>query len=471
MTAVTSQIQSVASSAMPVMLAERSTSAMILVGFLADVGLYKYLNVPFPENFVLFCRGMESLDLPNIFANMDSENGGNNPNSKIGKFKFWEISVTLLDNSSFTIAKELILLAIILGLNILVFLLKESSKTSNVLRKVRTLFMWNVFLSNYLGDFSELLLNGMIQMRENNVSSAYAIFSFALAVIIVSSYSLLGMYFRYLLNKRHPRWTKIQERSSIPTANRSKEKWDKVPDSLGFLVEDFREKSKFARNFVLVMLLETFLQILVVFFFQNNGLTQAFLYIIIVLVLFSLSAWKRPYKSKLHMGILLLNQGTKLVMGIIATIFGINDLIQFISSELINLIGFVLILLIVIVMGINLAVSLLIVILSNYYRIKEWRSKRKKERSNFRARRTERASKKHDYMDERSPSKLEQSSLDFHVNSKGHAHQQVQNSEEWRFRLARRSRQSLKPQKIFKNNSVYHCKNKLVSEIHMAEST
>ena len=330
---------------------------------------------------------------------MDSENGGNNPTSIIGKFQFWEVSATLLDNSSFAIAKELITLAIILGLNIFVFLLKGSPKISDVLRKVRTQFMWNVFLSYYFGDFPELLLNSMIQLRENYVSSAYANFSFALAVIIVSSYTLLGMYFRYILNKIHPQWQKTQEICSIFTATkRSVQKWDKVPDSLEILVEDFRENKRFARNFVLVMLLETFLQILVIFFFQENGLTQAILYIIIVLGFLILSAWKRPYKSNLHMAILLLNQGSKLVMGIIATLFGMNDKIQFISSELITLMGLILMLLILIV--INFAISLLIVVISPYERIKEWRSRRQKEHSNFRIRSGEISPKKQNFLDE-----------------------------------------------------------------------
>ena len=159
------------------------------------------------------------------------------------------------------------------------------------------------------------------------------------------------------------------------------------------------------------------------------------------------------------MRILLLNQGTKLVMGIIVTIFGINDLIQFISSELINLIGFVLILLIFIVMGINLAVSFLIVIISIYERIKEWRSRRKKEHSNFRARRAKRVSKKHNYMGEQSPSKLEQSSFDFHVDSNVRAHQQDQNSGGLRFRLLPQSMHSLRHKKISKNKRVYQFEN------------
>ena len=56
---VTSQMQYAASTVMPMMFVERSTNAMILVGFLAEVGLYKYLSVPFPENFVSFCEEMD----------------------------------------------------------------------------------------------------------------------------------------------------------------------------------------------------------------------------------------------------------------------------------------------------------------------------------------------------------------------------------------------------------------------------
>ena len=469
MAGITSQMQYVASTVMPVMLVERSTSAMILVGFLAEVGLYKYLNVPFPENFVSFCEQMESLGFPNIFRNMDSVNGGNNPNSIIGKFKFWEMSATLLDNSSFAIAKELITLAIIFGLNIFVFLLKGSPKISDVLRKVRTLFMWNVFLSNYLGDYPELLLNSMIQLRENYVSSAYANFSFALAVIIVSSYALLGMYFRYILNKRLPLTQQLQEKrhSKSLAIKRSTQKWAKVPDSLEILVEDFHEKSRFARNFILLMLLETFLQILMIFFFQENGLAQSMLYMIIVLAFFSLSAWKRPYKSNIQTMILLLNQGSKLAMGIIAAIFGINEMFRFLSSDLINLMGFILILLILIVMGLNLVVSFLLVIHSFYERIKEWRSKLKKEHSNVQAKNRKTYLKKNNFLEEPSPSKIEESSFELHRDSNEQVRQPRILVPERRLRPVLQSMQSLHVKKVHRskrNNRVFQFNNNSISE-------
>ena len=96
--------------------------------------------------------------------------------------------------------------------------------------------------------------------------------------------------------------------------------------------------------------------------------------------------------------ILLLNQECKLAMGIIAAIFGINDTFQFLSSDLINLMGFVLILLILIVMGLNLVVSFLLVIHSFYERIKEWRLRLKTEHSNLRAKNLKINLNKHNFL-------------------------------------------------------------------------
>ena len=469
---VTSQIQSYASSAMPMLLIDRSTSAMILVGFLADVGLYNYLNVPFPENFVSFCEQMDGLDSPNIFEKLDSENGGDNPISTIGKFEYWEVSATLLDNSSFAIFKLMILLGVILGLNTLVFLLKRFPKISNVLCKVRAQFMWSGFLSNYLGDFPDLLLNSMIQLRENYVSSEYANFSFALALIIVSTYAVLTIYFVYILNKRHSLWQVAPDspHSKSTGALETDQQWRKIPDSLGILVEDFRENQRFARNYVLVMLLETFLQILVIFFLQDYGLTQAILYIIIVFGFFLLSAWKRPYRSKLNQAIILVNQGSKVVMGVFGVIFGINDKTHSISEDQISRLGFVLIILILVVVVINLAISLLIVLISFYESIQEWRSRRKTRAKSSRSEAIN--SSKQNFVDESSPaSNIQQSSHDLHVGSSIQEHEHNQNSSERGFHLSFEPQSPTTAHKIRRPHDSkgsiisYQSENKPISEI------
>ena len=363
-----SQAQTIVSSVMPALTGGVSTSALLLVGFLADVDIYTYINVPFPDNFVSFIEQLRSSILPNLFASLDTMHDGNNPSSTIGKFQFWDLSATLLDNSNTTVFKELILFAIIIGINILVLISKSFRGFSQSMLKIRTIFMWNVFLSFYLGDFSELQLNSMIQLRENSLWSAYTILSFVFAVLVVTSYPLLLGYLIYRTNQRQPQPQKGGIHSEGAPQN---QQWVKVPPSLEILVEDFRDTNSFTRNFIFIMLLETFLQILIVFFFQDNGLTQAILHTIVIVVYIVLIAWQRPYRSKLQMGILLLNQVSKAVMGILAIIVGIDNTIQFLSPELIDVIGSFLIILILAVIGINCVLSIGIMIISLFQSIKE----------------------------------------------------------------------------------------------------
>lgn len=316
------------------------------------------------------------------------------------------------------------MLGIIAVLNILVLLFKGHPRIQDKFFKLRRIFMWNVFLSYFLGDYPELQLNSMIQMRENNVSSSYAQFSLALTIIIVSPYAILACYFLYVLNRRRQQPQGTQEKYATPA-----QKWVKVPDSIGIIVEDFRDKNRFSRNFLLIMLFESSLQILVIFFFQESGTTQAILYTIIVVVYVLLAIWKQPYKSRLQMAILLLNQCSKAAMGVMAIVFGINDIFQFISSDVLILLGFILALLIVIVMAMNLVVSALIMINEFYERFKEWRAKRMRDRIKSQSKQANTVPRRNNLVAEQSPcpSHPEDVSLDFQNRSNLQEYQHLQN--------------------------------------------
>ena len=231
------------------------------------------------------------------------------------------------------------------------------------LNKIRRLFMWNLFLSYFLGDFSELLLNSMIQLRENYVSSAYANLSFAFAVLIVIAYPLLFVYLVYKLNKKYPLQMNAERgrayRSS-PRINHKSPKWAEIPASIGIVVEDFRENNSFTRNFQLILMLESFLQILVVFFPQENRLAQAVIYTIIVVVYTLLSVWH------LQMAILLINLISKAIMGIMTIVFGSNDITRSISQASLDIMGLALVALILLAIGANSLISIIIIVISIY---------------------------------------------------------------------------------------------------------
>ena len=108
------------------------------------------------------------------------------------------------------------------------------------------------------------------------------------------------------------------------------------------------------------MTLQNFLLILLVFFFQDYGLVQAIVYTILTIIYIAIIAWQRPYKSKFQLVLLLINQISKVAMGIIAIMIGINEQTNSIPQESITQMGNALILLIVIVIEINLVIALLI---------------------------------------------------------------------------------------------------------------
>ena len=408
-TAAAMQAQAVTTSILPAVTGGLSTSAMLLVSFLEEVDLYKYINVPFPDNFIQFCEALSTPILPNIFANMDTVNEGNNPNSTIGKFQFWGVSSMLLDNSYTQILKELMALGIIVLSSLLTLIFKSQPKAHNFFSKIRNLFVWNVFLSFYLGDYSELQLNSMIQLREHSVTSAYAYFSLSISIIIVTTYALLKIYICYIINKKRKTPSIPQQQrqgnqlfrgrdrsgrhGKKQTSRRTKkgkliqisieETWNEIPASMQIISEDFTPKNRFTRNFFLVMILQSFFLILLVFFFQAYGLAQAIVYTIFTVVYVAIIVWQRPYKSKVQMAILLINQSSKIGMGIIAIIIGVNEQTQSVPQSSITSMGLALIVLIVTVIGMNLLISIVMTVISVYQTAKalyeRFRRKKSKE--------------------------------------------------------------------------------------------
>ena len=367
--AMTAQV--VTSAIMPAVTGGVSTFAMLLLAFLAEIDIYMYLNVPTPDNFNLFCEQITTDMFPNVFANMD-DNPEENPTSTIGKFEFWEISATLLDNCFVNIFKELLALGIIVATNILMLIFSKCGGFYSLIGNVRDLFMWNVFLSFYVGDYAELQLNSMIELREHSVSSSYSKFSLAIAIIIIISYACLAIYFLFALNrKRRNRNAVLPVVDDKPNQPTDQESFWPVPPRVALISEDFTDSNAFTRNFFLVMMAVDFLMILLVFFFQNYGLAQAIIYTILTIGYVAIIAWQRPFKSPFKLIVMLLNQSSKAIMGIIAVVFGINEKTNSIPEDSINRMGTFLIVLIVTVIAINLVVAVLITAVETFNKIRE----------------------------------------------------------------------------------------------------
>ena len=361
------QVATAASSALPAFLGGASTAATLLIGFLGEINIFVYINVGFPANFVVFIEQIQGSELvPNPFEFM-KEDTDVITTSTIGKFEFWGTNTVMLDNSGVDIAKNLIVLTIGIVLTILAFILSGKPSISRKIAFVRNIFVWNMFLSFYLGDFDELFMSSIIQMRENNSTGKYATFSLALSSLVVISYVVIIFIGIYLLNKKYEEAPSTRRhitlrRRLLRQREKVVDEYVELPSNLRVLSEDFKVGHPIMRSFLIILTLQSALIILLVFSFQDVGLAQAIAYTAIAIALLIGVAGFKPFKSKIQTSILIFNQLIKIVMGMLATILGIDDFYLSLSSDSRTAIGSGLIILIIIGVGANALMGLGLII-------------------------------------------------------------------------------------------------------------
>ena len=385
------QVQSATSGLIPILSSGFPTTAIILVGFLSEIEIYRFINVHFPDNFVLFCENTDVSLFPNVLAMIDDVNEGDNPNSTHGKFAFWGVSTVMLDNSYPEVLKNLGVLAALAITSLLACILRGSHKFSDFFSKIRDMLMWNLTLSFYLGDYTELQLYSMIQLSENNVSSTYSRLSYAFSIIIIVTYSVLMICIAILLNSKKRALFRSKHPPKVTTTSQRESLTPKVPsiylinldsarnpptsemtlNRCSILVEDFDTTNCIGRNFMLVILGQNLAVILVLFFLQNFKTVQAVLYTILTIAFLALVLFKRPYKSLVQTGILALNNVCKTTMGIIAILLVENESKSFMSQSSVTTLGWVLIYLKLALIGLNAIIGFIITLREIFLKIKK----------------------------------------------------------------------------------------------------
>ena len=110
-------------------------------------------------------------------------------------------------------------------------------------------------------------------------------------------------------------------------------------------------------------------------------------------------------------------------------------------------------------------------------KIKEWRSRRQREHSNFGVRSREISRKKQNFLDEPRPSRFEHPSLDLHADSNQHTHQRHIYGNEERMRPTPRLKQTPMLKKVRRNHDSKEngrrcqIETNSISEIHITEKS
>ena len=311
------QVQSATTSLLPVLIRGASTTAVLMVNFVSDVLLFRFINVPFPGNFVDFSKNLYVNFLPNIYLTFEEEYDIPDGSGKFGEF---EMSTVIFGNCGNTLDREFIALSLIFTLIFMAWVTKKFPRVNSVFKTWRDIYKWNIFLTFFMGDFGELYLFSMLQLKEDRSRAWYAWYGYFISIAFLASYPLLIGYFIYLLNRKAA--PKVSDEAKL---EKQPSLWREVPNSVNMISTDFKKDHWITRNFLLVLLVENFFNDLHYLLLQNYGSFQAILYTGITVVFLILGLTYRPYTSRLQNMLFGLNYSMKLVLGILAIYIGLTQ--------------------------------------------------------------------------------------------------------------------------------------------------
>ena len=357
-------IQSATSSVFPIFAGGFATTAIFLIDFVGDVVDYRYINVPFPNSFVVFSQILDSNFLPNPYSSL-----GNDPGvmqSNIGNFNVFSYSTVMLQNSASNLNREAFVLGVVAILSILSLIKWKSSRITNRLQKLQDSFRWRIFLSFYISDVPDVFLSSIVQINENTSYGSYSQFSLGLSYIILISTPIFVGLLIYYSNRKASRRNQVaadvEFEPETGSPDRFRPVWKEVPKSISMIAEDFRQDCWFNRNFMTVIIMENLCVSLLLALLQSCGLAQAILYTFITVVYIVLVLIYRPLKSKIQKTIFFSNQGCKVIMGVVSILYGVQNEINFLTANAINGLAIALIVLILTTIALNLILTVIAII-------------------------------------------------------------------------------------------------------------
>ena len=111
---------------------------------------------------------------------------------------------------------------------------------------------------------------------------------------------------------------------------------------------------------------------------QKMPLAQCYIYTVVIGFWLLLILIGKPFKSKAAHIILVFHDSVKLILGIIAIVLATNDVNYFINSDMMLIVGYVLISVFGATIGINTLLSIGFIFYSIYHLYKKWRNRSKK---------------------------------------------------------------------------------------------
>ena len=358
------QIQDAVTSALPLLANGAGISVVLLAEFAEDIKFYRFINVQFPQNFIDFCRNVDSSSIPNPYQDLGCVE------SEVGKFADFEISTCFLVNSGDALNREALALGLIAMSWTLSWLLRNQGRLAKPFISMRTVHTWNTFINYFVSDFKEFILYSLLDLSQQQLSHHRRLseqdaddddtgeksgsrFSYGMSIVMLISYFAMFVFFGFLLNRKKkkrntpPDVTTLSrtpsrgrilpesdqlDDSPVHKQSQNKDgkaedqeqgsKWMEVPQAFNCISSDLKNNSWFSRNFLLISEFGGFVTVVSLVFLQGNGTLQASFYFGIALILLMFVLIYKPFETKLQTIVFAFNYISRLVMGAFAIVIG-----------------------------------------------------------------------------------------------------------------------------------------------------
>ena len=291
--------------------------SMILMALLGELEIFKYLNVLFPANFLLFSRDSRSYLMSNPYSSVNVSEL-NTSYFCVGKYEEFHLSSIFLENGGSQFTFFLVFVMLILLWMIICRCLRNSKSLSQNIKQKISAALSAATLSFFIANFKEVTLYVILQLKFCEPMPGYIESSFGLCFFILVLYgSLIGVLI-FIANVK----------KSEPAANNVKQpkRISLMELSIHFnsISQCLAQNNFLCRNFVLVILLQDLFTVLILFFLQETGIVQTALYITGAACMIIITGVLMPFVSGVELFAFGLWQGTKLVLGSLALLLGLN---------------------------------------------------------------------------------------------------------------------------------------------------
>ena len=316
--------------------------------------LFKYCDVGYPPNveqFFIILSGNSSSSSPsstnilNIFTRIGERYSLTDDTQN--RFRKFGTKSFFLSNIGSSVLTILILLLVIVFLNLCKTLIKNETVKRIISSTLLPIFQWNMLLNTIIGAQTKVTLAWFLQFS-NPFGNGYSIINFAIAIA-----SLVTVVAVYIIIIFQISWNWNITKEKLFLSRQVLAKALIKQNQLGILWNSYDIKASIGRYFVILQIIRNTLQVTIIFTLSNYPVAQCYSLLFLSILYLVVIVVGRPFRMIIDTLNAISNEICILLEELLMTIFVVNKTKNFLTLSTGNILGWVMIGIIFLSLGLN----------------------------------------------------------------------------------------------------------------------